>query len=243
MKYQSIYNNIISNALTQNRKKYKGVYFEKHHILPKCLNGTNDKNNLILLTAKEHFIAHKLLTKIYPKSNGILFAYYAMVHFPSKYRKKELSLCSRDYEYAKECFGIACKSRKVWNKGKTGLYLCSKDTKKKLSIQSKGESNGMFNKKHSEDTKNKIGIKNSGDNNGIRKMMKKDPTYLIGENNHRACIYEITNPDGEVFEITGLREFCRNNGLHHSNMVKVYKNSQKHHKGYKCKKLNKNENL
>ena len=38
----------------------EGTYTEKHHILPKCLGGIDD-DNLIDLTAREHFIAHKML--------------------------------------------------------------------------------------------------------------------------------------------------------------------------------------
>ena len=41
-------------------------YKERHHIIPKCMNGSNDKDNLIDLYAKEHFIAHKLLAKENP---------------------------------------------------------------------------------------------------------------------------------------------------------------------------------
>ena len=40
-------------------------YVERHHILPKALNGSDDSSNLVALTAKEHFVAHVLLAKIY----------------------------------------------------------------------------------------------------------------------------------------------------------------------------------
>jgi hypothetical protein len=39
-------------------------YFEKHHIVPKCLGGTNDPSNIVCLTAREHFICHVLLVKM-----------------------------------------------------------------------------------------------------------------------------------------------------------------------------------
>lgn len=56
--YQNFINNILN---TRGRFNCGKEYHERHHIIPKCLNGTNDKNNLIDLYAKEHFIAHKLL--------------------------------------------------------------------------------------------------------------------------------------------------------------------------------------
>jgi hypothetical protein len=62
-KYSDWYYNIIDNAKNQYRKKRAGIYFEKHHIIPRSLDGNNNKN-LILLTAKEHYICHLLLTKM-----------------------------------------------------------------------------------------------------------------------------------------------------------------------------------
>jgi hypothetical protein len=74
MDYELIYNRIIRNAVNQKRIKNKDQYYERHHIVPKCLGGTNNKNNLVLLTAKEHFIAHHLLWKIHPDNNKIAYA-------------------------------------------------------------------------------------------------------------------------------------------------------------------------
>ena len=34
---------------------------DAHHVIPRCLGGTDDKSNLVELTAREHFIVHKLL--------------------------------------------------------------------------------------------------------------------------------------------------------------------------------------
>lgn len=68
MNYKNIYYKIIENAKkeTENGDRQLG-YFEKHHILPKSLGGSNDKNNLVKLTAREHFICHWLLVKMYDK--------------------------------------------------------------------------------------------------------------------------------------------------------------------------------
>lgn len=61
MNYQRIYNRII-----ENRKKHpaKG-YTEIHHIVPRSLGGSDDINNTVALTAREHFVCHYLLAKIY----------------------------------------------------------------------------------------------------------------------------------------------------------------------------------
>jgi hypothetical protein len=60
-KYSKYYFNITSNA--QTRSKPEG-YVEKHHIIPKSFGGTNAKSNIAILTAREHFIVHRLLLKM-----------------------------------------------------------------------------------------------------------------------------------------------------------------------------------
>lgn len=52
-------------------------YFEVHHKLPKSLGGTDEQNNLVKLTAREHYIAHLLLVNIH-KANS--FAYGKMLY-------------------------------------------------------------------------------------------------------------------------------------------------------------------
>ena len=62
-KYTKWYNNLIDHR----RQNIPDGYVEKHHIIPKCLGGSNDYNNLVSLTAREHVVAHWLLTKMVDK--------------------------------------------------------------------------------------------------------------------------------------------------------------------------------
>ena len=79
MNYEKVYYNLIEKARARGlNKKVLDYKTEKHHIIPKCLNGTDDKNNLVLLTPKEHYVAHHLLIKIYPKNSGCFLAYRMM---------------------------------------------------------------------------------------------------------------------------------------------------------------------
>lgn len=64
MNYTKIYNLIISNRL-QNTISKVDVYCEEHHIIPRAFNGNDSKNNKVMLTAREHYICHHLLTKMY----------------------------------------------------------------------------------------------------------------------------------------------------------------------------------
>ena len=58
MCYQEFIQNILN---TRGRFNCGDEYHERHHIIPRCLGGGNEEENLIDLFAKEHFIAHKLL--------------------------------------------------------------------------------------------------------------------------------------------------------------------------------------
>lgn len=62
MNYQNIYNQLI-----EKRKANipTDCYTERHHIIPVCMGGTNNKDNIVILTAREHFVAHALLVKIH----------------------------------------------------------------------------------------------------------------------------------------------------------------------------------
>lgn len=62
-KYTKIYRSIVENSQSKNRIKGK-EYYENHHIIPKSIGGSNTKDNLVLLTPREHFICHLILTKI-----------------------------------------------------------------------------------------------------------------------------------------------------------------------------------
>lgn len=73
MDYNKIYKDIIDNRLSN---KYEG-YTEIHHIIPRCLGGTDNKDNLVDLSAREHFICHLLLTKMYSRYTN---EYYKMCH-------------------------------------------------------------------------------------------------------------------------------------------------------------------
>ena len=97
MDYKFVYNCIISKA--KNRTELS-EYYEKHHILPKSLGGSNDETNLVKLTAREHFICHWLLVKMYEKGSverkKMLFAFWRMKSNPDDNGKRYIN--SRAYE-------------------------------------------------------------------------------------------------------------------------------------------------
>jgi hypothetical protein len=70
MDYRKIYNSIVS----QGKNRLFEGYTESHHVIPRCMGGTDDPKNLVNLTAEEHYVCHQLLVKIYPDDIGLVRA-------------------------------------------------------------------------------------------------------------------------------------------------------------------------
>ena len=80
MNYEKIYNQIVERA----KNRVLDCYTESHHIIPRCMGGGDEKENLVTLTAREHFICHRLLVQIHPDNNKLKFALWAMCNMKSK---------------------------------------------------------------------------------------------------------------------------------------------------------------
>jgi hypothetical protein len=130
-KYTKWYFNIISSA--QKRIGTIG-YFEKHHVIPKSLGGSNSKDNLVKLTAREHFICHRLLTKMVENTRHkyqMWNAFSCMLYRNNKHQER--------YKVNSKIF------EKIKREG-------SKIKSEKFS----GKNNPMFGKTHSSDAIEKI---------------------------------------------------------------------------------------
>lgn len=74
MNYKKIYNKLIDIA----KNRYLNCYYEKHHIIPKCMGGSDEDGNIVKLTPEEHYIAHQLLIRIFPEEEKLIYAAIAM---------------------------------------------------------------------------------------------------------------------------------------------------------------------
>lgn len=54
--------------------KPEGVYTERHRKIPGCMGGKYVEGNAFYMSARAHFVAHKLLVKIYPGEINMLRA-------------------------------------------------------------------------------------------------------------------------------------------------------------------------
>jgi len=118
-KYTLWYNEITKRAQT----RVIDGYTEKHHIQPRSLGGSNDKDNLVDLTAREHFICHWLLTKIYTgeAKSKMIYALNGMKRSNTFAQRYETKITARVYENLKKEFSIihsaTMKGREPWNRG------------------------------------------------------------------------------------------------------------------------------
>jgi hypothetical protein len=167
MNFSNVYNSIIENAKCQQRTKSQGTYYESHHIVPKSLGDSDTPDNLVLLTAKEHFVAHHLLTKIHPDSSKLLLAYFGMCKWKSSTNNRNYTVTSRTYEKIKnELYGTNGKliGEKHFSHGRKH----TEEAKKKMSNSVKESYRKGTRKKHNrsiphtEETKKKMSIAKKG---------------------------------------------------------------------------------
>jgi len=74
MDYRKHYNLLIERG----KNRSINGYTESHHIIPRCLGGSDNKSNLVDLTPEEHYVAHQLLAKIYPDNYSLILAIVMM---------------------------------------------------------------------------------------------------------------------------------------------------------------------
>lgn len=145
MNYEKIYFDFIKSRKEIIRKKGKDVYYERHHIIPRSLMGINNEENLVLLTAKEHFFAHLLLVRIYAGKEKVKMI-YALWFLTRQYRNsyRENICSSRQYQYIKELLQKEKIGKTSKLKGRTYKDIYGDDgakkRKEKSSLALKGKS-------------------------------------------------------------------------------------------------------
>jgi len=89
-KYLKIYIKLIDKFKQSKSMGTTGnVYCEAHHILPKCLGGSDLEENIVNLPVRYHIMAHYLLTVIYPEVNCLKLALALFVNGGSGNKPQE----------------------------------------------------------------------------------------------------------------------------------------------------------
>ena len=205
MTYQEFIDNILE---TRGRFGCGDEYHEQHHIVPKCMDGNNDKENLIDLFAKEHFEAHRLLALENPDNDKLVYAWWNMAHI-TKFNQRNYEITAEEYEEARISFS------KMISEAMKGRKFSDKTIKKMKSTAKERfgipENNPMYGKKHSKETRDKISESKKNVSKETRRKMS----------NAKAKKQVICLTTGVIYEST--REAERQTGIHSGDIVKCCK--------------------
>ena len=171
MNYQLLYEKLIKHAKQQLPPD---EYTESHHIIPKCMDGDDSQDNIVVLTARQHFVAHWILTKVYPTNYKLRYAFH-MMFFPTSSGTRNTGWHlskSRTYEYHKKELALlqserlrgVLKSDDHKEKLRQAAYARWQDPDEitKQSERMKGNTNGLGAKRSplTEEVKQKISAAN-----------------------------------------------------------------------------------
>ena len=148
-KYKALIRSAKTDIKIRRLAKKSGAYYESHHIIPKSVGGSNRSYNKVLLTPREHFIAHRLLYKLCEglygkKHNYTIKMGRAVEQFV--YRKtpsRNYKVTARLYDYLKKNkkrIGVSQDTKDKLRRLHTGL-LHTEDTKKKMSLARRNNPN------------------------------------------------------------------------------------------------------
>ena len=160
-KYTRWYFNIINKA--KLRTLSNDTYTEKHHIIPKSLDGDNSVDNLVKLLAREHFICHLLLIKMTEgkAKRGMAYAAWQMTNVNGRTTRGRYMPTSKMYEFLRKQLsnsykGVPKNYASFLNKKHT------EETKKKQSEIKQGKNNPMYGRTQSAETIAQIILKQKG---------------------------------------------------------------------------------
>ena len=219
MNYLKVYCNLIRKA--ENRTPPEG-YTEKHHTFPKSIYGNN--NRVVVLTTREHYIAHALLEKVCIQRYGLnnwktykMICAHKMMSYHNIHKRYFNSYL---YEANKKNFinyfsknnpshSLDVKEKQI----KSALMRWEKESERERMV---GENNHFYGKKHTLET---------------RKKISKNHHNVSGINNPNSKSWKLVFEDGKILIVDCLSIWCRENNYNRSNVCNVYKNRSKNHRG------------
>lgn len=258
-KYTNWYYSIIQTA--KNRELSKDSYFEKHHIIPKSLGGSNLSENLVKLTPREHYICHLLLTKMTENlfRRKMIYALWCIINVEND-KQGRYRVTSRQYDLIKNKQSIARKlykhtdeSRRKISKGNKGKRV-SKETKKILSIKAKqrGTSNSNESIQKAKETRKINGTDRSmvtPEANAKRVETRKingslnawisaahSPSARKKAAESRRKTYVVISPTGEEYIVNNLKEFCNFDLTKYNGLIGVANGIRTRWYGWTCRK-------
>lgn len=248
MNYLKHYCKLIRKAENRGWKKHKvDFYVERHHTFPKSIFG--DNNRIVVLTAKEHYIAHALLEKIYIKRYGIEHRYTKKMinaHFSMSMNGYTNSIL---YECAKIRMSKIVSERMTGNTSSIGRKHTpesiqkmkdnhprswigrthTEETRDKLRKINLGNTN-FKGKKHTEESKRKMSEAHTGkfvSEETKRRLSESHIGKMFGKDHPSTFPFKIYFVDGKTIEwFNGISAFCRENPQYTSSGIGLILNNK-----------------
>lgn len=230
--YYSLVNNAKPRGLD---KKVVPFYTEEHHICPRCMNGTDEECNLVLLTYKEHILAHLLLYAFNPNVKGLFLSFCFLIEVKdvrysfdteiqvdllvleeAKAKKSQIMRENnpmKNPEISKKVSEYKKKQAPPF-KGKHHTEETKKKLREKtLSLNWVGENHPFFGKKHSMESRKKMSDKLRGELHPLYgKHLKESTKQKLSEAHKEPVI----SPDG--IEYPSIRDAAKAIGHHRSTL-------------------------
>jgi hypothetical protein len=178
---QSVYDDLMRKAVDRGIRRPMGrgkrmpSGYERHHIKPACLfdggrrnPNCNASTNLVCLTHREHFLAHWLLTKIYPGNKSLLFALGIM---------RSRGVSSWRFAIARRAH-VDAMTGTSWNLGRKHPPMPN-DILMKISLAKKGKPSSLRGRKLSEATRSKISKAKMGNSNCLGRKASEETRRRI----------------------------------------------------------------
>ena len=174
--YQEFIASIIKERGYHSNYNHKIKGYEIHHIVPKCMGGTNDCTNLVLLNIAEHLVAHTLLFRENQNSKELRTALCFMSNEIGVHKLldavddvNEFNKLVDDIQRAKELHDVSGANNPMFHKHHTEEAKKAMSEKKKAMYV--GENNPHWGKKHTEQTKKRISETRMGKDNPSAKKV------------------------------------------------------------------------
>ncbi|CAM0041708.1 homing endonuclease [Vibrio phage D148] len=199
MNYARIYDELISNAQATTHEGY----VEIHHIVPRCMGGTDESENLVALSAREHFLAHWLLAKIHSSNDSLTYAWNMMCVGRTQ--------SSHLYKYAREEVSRK-RTGKTWGNH-------TEEAKRKMSESRKGVKQGPRSDEAKEKMRQaKLGHTQSEETISRRTAKTKKPVVGV--------------KDGVETRFDSIKDASLELDIDPSCITKVCKGKRRTYKGY-----------
>lgn len=223
------YNEYIQNILnTRGRFACGEEYYERHHIMPRCMNGGDEDDNLIDLYAREHYEAHKLLARENPDNEKLAFAWWIM-STKSDATSGRYQLTAEEYELAKIALREAqskTKRERFADKENHPMFgrVHSEESKERMRKAKQGKPSPKKGQPVSDKEKERLRQIKLGSKWSKEQHEKMDGRYANGNS---VCCVPIYCPElNESF--WGLQEVCDKYGFTKPNISKCLKGERKH---------------